>query len=149
MLRCLHLHNILADDGRNTYWLTRIVYIRAMCTIYFVGFLVAFNQNRALIGSHGLTPANLYMSRISEHFKNDRQSMYSYAPSLLWFVDWQNQIDFYLEAFAMVGMIISAIGVIKGASNMIFMTTLWMLYHSIVTVGQRWYGFGWESQVRV
>ena len=34
-----------------------------------------------------------------------------------------------------------------GAANMVLLTTLWMLYHSIVAIGQNWYGFGWESQV--
>ncbi|MCL4126298.1 UNVERIFIED_CONTAM: hypothetical protein GTU68_009979 [Idotea baltica] len=27
------------------------------------------------------------------------------------------------------------------------MFTIWVLYHSIVNVGQRWYSFGWESQL--
>ena len=30
---------------------------------------------------------------------------------------------------------------------MVMISTLWILYHSIVSVGQRWYGFGWESQI--
>ena len=27
------------------------------------------------------------------------------------------------------------------------MFILWLLYHSIVNVGQTWYSFGWESQL--
>ena len=46
--------NIVRNDdktGINSYWLTRIVYLRAMGTVYFVAFLVALHQNRALIGT--------------------------------------------------------------------------------------------------
>ena len=48
-----------ADDENlepGTYWLSRIVLLRALSGIYFVAFLVAFDQNCALIGQHGLTP---------------------------------------------------------------------------------------------
>ena len=30
--------------GENTYWLTRIVFVRMVCFLYFVAFLVAYNQ---------------------------------------------------------------------------------------------------------
>ena len=39
------------NSGKNSYWLTRIVYLRAIGTVYFVAFLVAIHQNRALIGT--------------------------------------------------------------------------------------------------
>ena len=41
------------NSGKNSYWLTRIVYLRAIGTVYFVAFLVAIHQNRALIGTKG------------------------------------------------------------------------------------------------
>jgi len=47
----------------------------------------------------------------------------------------------------MYGVLLSAFVVVKGAANMIIMATLWVLYHSISSVGQQWYGFGWESQI--
>ena len=39
------------NSGNKSYWLTRIVYLRAIGTVYFVAFLVAIHQNRALIGA--------------------------------------------------------------------------------------------------
>jgi hypothetical protein len=36
---------------------------------------------------------------------------------------------------------------ISGAANSVIMVSLWLLYHSIVNVGQTWYSFGWESQL--
>ena len=47
----------------NTYWLTRIVLLRFLAFVYFVAFLVALQQNKALIGHHGILPADQFMSR--------------------------------------------------------------------------------------
>ena len=41
----------------SSYHLTRIVFLRALAFVYFVAFLVAFRQNKALIGDNGITPA--------------------------------------------------------------------------------------------
>lgn len=30
--------------GENTYWLTRIIFVRMVCFLYLVAFLVAYNQ---------------------------------------------------------------------------------------------------------
>ena len=42
---------------------------------------------------------------------------------------------------------LSVVVFVQGAANMIVMLLLWLLYHSIVNVGQQWYSFGWESQL--
>ena len=57
-----------ASDGEtslqpNTYWFTRIVLLRFLAFIYFVAFLVALLQNKALIGHDGILPADRFMSR--------------------------------------------------------------------------------------
>ena len=44
-----------------TFWLTRIVFLRYLGFIYFVAFLVSYNQNKELLGSNGLTPAANYL----------------------------------------------------------------------------------------
>jgi len=36
--------NVTPILGENTYWLTRIVFVRMVCFLYFVAFLVAYNQ---------------------------------------------------------------------------------------------------------
>ncbi|KAG8433304.1 hypothetical protein GDO86_017549, partial [Hymenochirus boettgeri] len=56
-------------------------------------------------------------------------------------------MDTHLDSIALVGLTISAFILVTGCANMILMVTLWILYHSIVAVGQIWYSFGWESQV--
>ena len=49
------------DLSLKSYWLTRIVFLRYLGFIYFIAFLISFNQNKELIGSHGLTPASNFL----------------------------------------------------------------------------------------
>jgi len=131
---------------KNNYYLTRIVYLRCLSIVTFTAFAVAYNQNRGLIGSRGLTPANEHMTAVKNHFRSDEYGKWSYAPTIFWFLNYENEIDILLDSAALMGMVLSALIIIKGSANMIMMSTIWILYHSIVSVGQRWYSFGWESQ---
>ena len=51
----------VGDLSPESYWLTRIVFLRYLGFIYFIAFLISFNQNKELIGSHGLTPASNFL----------------------------------------------------------------------------------------
>ncbi|XP_012678682.1 lipase maturation factor 1 [Clupea harengus] len=130
-----------------TYWLTRIVLLRAITFIYFVAFSVALHQNKQLIGERGLMPCKDYLRSVKRYVggKIDMAAL-AYTPSLLWFLDWES-MDANLDGIALVGLALSAFVLITGRANMIIMTLLWILYHSIVSVGQLWYSFGWESQL--
>ncbi|KAL9957161.1 hypothetical protein ACROYT_G038765 [Oculina patagonica] len=129
-----------------TYWLTRIVFLRSLGFIYFVAFAVALNQNKQLLGKNGLLPTDLYLKRIEDHFDGAGWRKILHVPTLLLFTD-KNRIDEHLDILAYAGMLFSGIVVLCGCANMFIMALLWVLYHSIVNVGQRWYSFGWESQL--
>ena len=60
------------------------------------------------------------------------------APTLLWWVPLEN-MDFALDVIAYTGMVLSGFLIVLGAGNAIVLALLWMLYHSLVNVGQRWY----------
>ncbi|XP_065109567.1 lipase maturation factor 1 isoform X2 [Paramisgurnus dabryanus] len=130
-----------------TYWLTRIVLLRAIAFIYFVAFTVAYKQNKQLIGEKGLMPCKDYLRSVKRYVggKIDFKAL-AYTPSILWFMDW-NDMDANLDGIALAGMAISGFVLLMGRANMILMGLLWILYHSIVNVGQLWYSFGWESQL--
>ena len=51
----------LGDMSQESFWLTRIVFLRYLGFIYFIAFLISFNQNKELLGSHGLTPASNFL----------------------------------------------------------------------------------------
>ncbi|XP_026206704.1 lipase maturation factor 1 [Anabas testudineus] len=130
-----------------TYWLTRIVLLRAVAFIYFVGFAVAYNQNKQLIGEHGLMPCKSYLNSVKRYVGGKiGLAALAYTPSILWFLDWSD-MDANLDGVALVGMALSGFVLVTGMANMVIMVTLWVLYHSLVNVGQLWYSFGWESQL--
>ncbi|XP_014667635.1 PREDICTED: lipase maturation factor 1-like [Priapulus caudatus] len=112
-----------------------------------VAFIIAYSQNTALIGNDGLLPANTYLQTLKASAKSDPMKMFTSAPTLLWFMDWESDIDRCLEYISLAGIVLASVVTLTGAANMVVMVALWMLYHSIVNVGQRWYSFGWESQL--
>ncbi|XP_067286055.1 lipase maturation factor 1 [Pseudorasbora parva] len=130
-----------------TYWLTRIALLRAIAFIYFVAFTVAYNQNKQLIGEKGLMPSRDYLRSVKRYVGGKvGTAALAYTPSVLWLMDWRD-MDANLDAIALAGMALSGLVLIMGSANMIIMGILWILYHSIVNVGQLWYSFGWESQL--
>ncbi|XP_048189018.1 lipase maturation factor 1 [Perognathus longimembris pacificus] len=130
-----------------TFWLTRVVLLRALAFVYCVAFLVAFQQNKALIGDRGLLPCKLYLKSVQQYFQGQASwDAWSYAPTIFWLLDWSN-MNFNLDLFALLGLGISAFILVTGCANMILMAVLWVLYLSLVNVGQVWYSFGWESQL--
>lgn len=145
-----------------TYFLTRIVLLRFLAFIYGVAFLIAYHQNIHLIGKNGLKPANQYMKKIFTSFKERSDTMFTNplinslgdnfklflnCPTFFWFFDWTMHIDELLNYTSILGLLLSGFIFITGAANSVLMFTLWILYHSLVNIGQTWYSFGWESQL--
>ena len=67
---------------------------------------------------------------------------YAEVPSLFWI----DHSDAALRAVAWSGFALSCV-VAAGYANALLMAALWVLYSSIVHVGQEWYGYGWEIQL--
>ena len=63
-------------------------------------------------------------------------------PTLLWWCDYENRADWLLDVLALFGLTVSGGVLLMGSANMFIMALLWVLYHSVVNVGQRWYSFG-------
>lgn len=130
------------ESLKEKYWLTRVLFLRCLAFMYAVAFLVALNQNESLIGENGLTPALTYVAQRPVD-ATDMQMILRY-PTLFWIIPPTTKA---LQQFAGTGLIISVFMLILGAANVPLLFTLWSLYFSIVSVGQRWYSFGWESQL--
>ncbi|KAL8174849.1 UNVERIFIED_CONTAM: Lipase maturation factor 1 [Gekko kuhli] len=104
----------------------------------FVAFLVAYHQNKPLIGEKGLLPAKLFLENIKRYFKGKAPlEALSHAPTLIWFLDWSS-MDSILDGFALAGLAIAAFVLVTGCANMVLMTALWALYLSLINVGQIW-----------
>lgn len=105
--------------------------------ILVVAFLVALMQNNALLGNEGLLPASVYLKRIETHFANLRYERFLHCPTILWLVQYKD-MDWWLDALAYAGVVLSSVVFVFGAANIFIMLSLWILYHSITNVGQVW-----------
>jgi hypothetical protein len=118
------------------YEIARQVVQRGVAALAFVAFLSTLNQFRPLLGEHGLLPVPELLRRASR----------LRGPSLF---RW-GYTDRRLIAIAVAGLVLAA-SVVAGLPQlgppwvpMLVFLTLWILYLSIVNVGQTFYGFGWE-----
>jgi hypothetical protein len=120
-----------------TYWFTRFWFQRSLGLIYFLGFLIAANQFRALCGENGILPARLFLNRVS----------FWDAPSLFW-LDHSDRAFFFAACLGIVLAVLALSGLSDAFGHMtsvIVWASMWALYLSFVNIGQTFYGFGWES----
>ncbi|WP_370499900.1 lipase maturation factor family protein [Mycolicibacterium sp. jd] len=119
------------------YWLAREVLQRGVAAIYLIAFVAAARQFRALIGEHGMLPVPRFVAQVP----------FRVAPSVFHL----HYSDRFFSAVCWSGAVL-ATAVAAGGDDLVPLwaatlawLALWVLYLSIVNVGQRWYGFGWES----
>ncbi|OCB43330.1 hypothetical protein A5677_06680 [Mycobacterium malmoense] len=119
------------------YWLGREVLERGAAVVYLLAFVAAATQFRALIGEHGMQPIPRFLA--GQSFRR--------TPSLFHL----HYSDRLFSAVSWFGAALAA-AIVAGAADavplwaaMLMWLALWVLYLSIVNVGQTWYAFGWES----
>ncbi|WP_189914109.1 lipase maturation factor family protein [Kitasatospora xanthocidica] len=119
------------------YWLSRLLVQRLLAALYLIGFLNAAAQFRALIGEDGMLPVPRFTARVP----------FRQAPGLF-------HLHFSDRFFATVALGGAALAAAVTAglgdavplwASILLWAVLWVLYLSIVNVGQTWYSFGWES----
>jgi hypothetical protein len=119
------------------YWLSRLVFQRALAGVYLVAFLTAALQFRALLGERGMLPIPRFVARVG----------FRQAPSLFQL----RYSDRFFAGCCWTGCAVSA-ALVAGVDSrlplwagMLLWLVPWALYLSVVNVGQTWYAFGWES----
>ncbi|HEY4222666.1 MAG TPA: lipase maturation factor family protein [Myxococcota bacterium] len=120
-------------------WLVRLVFLHGLALIYLVAFVSTLRQFPALLGERGLTPVARFVARVS----------FVDAPSLFHL----SARDSVARAAAWTGVVLSLL-LVAGVADVgpawwaaLPWLALWALYLSFVNVGQRFYGFGWESML--
>ena len=126
---------------KSSFQLSSIVFLRGLGFVYFVAFLCLYNDLIALLGSNGLLPAHLYIDQLHSHY-GDVSTAFWETPSLFHF----GISDSILQYSALLGLILS-VALMLGYANVPIVFVLWVLYFSFVSIGQRWYAFGWEFQL--
>jgi hypothetical protein len=121
------------------FWLTRLCFQRGLGCIYLIAFLIAANQFIALLGERGLQPVRRFL----------RQVPLRRAPSLFWI----NCSDRFITAAIWSGIALSIFAVTGWSESLGLVVSmsswalLWVIYLSLVNVGQTFYGFGWETML--
>ncbi len=122
-------------DARD-YEFARQVLQRGTAALYLVAFLSTLNQFPALLGERGLLPVPAFLGR-ARRLARPTLFRWRYSDGLLRMVCW-------------VGMAVAAL-LVWGLPQagppwlpLLAFLALWLLYMSIVNVGQTFYGFGWE-----
>jgi hypothetical protein len=120
-------------------WITRLVMQRGMAAVYFVAFLAVIKQFKPLLGESGLLPAPDFLARTSWRTAPSI-FRWRYSDRLLDLVGWTGVV---VSVLAMLGVTeIGPVWVSVGAWLL-----LYVLYLSVVNVGQNFFGFGWESML--
>jgi Uncharacterized protein conserved in bacteria len=105
--------------------------------IYAVAFLSLAVQIKGLIGSNGILPAGRYLAQISESFGPSR---YWNFPAVFWLT---GSSDLALISVCAAGVALSAL-VIAGALQRIALVGCYVLYLSLIAVGQDFLSFQWD-----
>src|SRR3989442_3669566 len=133
MFRCLGMH--FATD----FWLTRLCFQRGLGCIHLTAFLIAANQFIPMLGERGLQPVRHFLRHVPLHK----------APSLFWI----NCSDRFITAAIWCGIALSIFAVTGWSESLGLVVSmsawalLWVIYLSLVNVGQTFYGFGWETML--
>jgi hypothetical protein len=120
-------------------WLTRLVLQRGMAAIYCVAFLTAVLQFKPLLGENGLLPVPAYL----------RHSSFRESPSIFF---WRYS-DRLAMAAGWTGVVVALCALVglTEAGPVWLSIAAWLgmygLYLSFVNVGQKFFGFGWESML--
>src|SRR5437667_3014290 len=136
---CAKLHRCSGMHFATEFWLTRLCFQRALGLIYLIAFLNAANQFIPLLGERGLQPVRRFMRHIP----------FRRAPSLFYI----HCSDRFIMAAIWYGIALSIFAVSGWSESfglivsMLTWALLWVIYLSLVNVGQTFYGFGWETML--
>jgi hypothetical protein len=119
------------------WWWGRLVLERGVAAVYLIAFVCAARQFRALLGERGMLPVPEYL----------RHRSFRSSPSVFHL----HYSDRFFATISWAGAAVSA-AMVAGLADVVpiwgailLWLLLWVLYLSIVNVGQIWYSFGWES----
>lgn len=128
------------NDG-SSFVLVRTLVLRLLGLVYFVAFVSAMRQAPALIGDHGLMPARLWLADVTS-MTGSTLAAFVRLPSLFWL----STSDAMLVGTCAVGALLAA-SVMAGVTNAGVMLALWIIQLSLHSIGQVFWGYGWEIQL--
>jgi hypothetical protein len=124
----------LDQTSSNTYFYTRILFIRLLGLVYTFSFLAAYHQAPVLIGYQGLYPSSIHMKRMKE-----RYGVWQ-SPSIFYFLPAMDTSDISLRTVCALGTGLGMFLLFTGRYNSIILFILWCFHTSLHNIGQLFYG---------
>lgn len=115
-------------------WHVNALFLRALGAVYFIAFASLAVQVQGLYGSQGILPISDLMGRQTLSVEN-----IWFLPTLFWF----NTSDTLIQLVPILGALFALL-LILGIHARIFLIFLFILYLSLVSVGQDFLSFQWD-----
>jgi lipase maturation factor 1 len=120
-----------------SYTLAVSLFLRLLGCIYFFAIGSFIFQIKGLIGRNGILPATDYLKAIHQHYG---YRGYFHVPSVFWI----NSSNAALLVLTFIGTALS-VCLVAGIYVPLTIFLLYVIYLSIVSVGQEFLSFGWEG----
>jgi len=118
------------------YQITISLFPRLMGGIYFIVFWSFIFQMKGLLSTEGILPITRYMDLIYQRYGKESYGMF---PSIFWI----NSSDLTLYGSVAAGLLFSVL-LMMGIYPPLMLLLLYLLYLSIVNMGQTFLSFGWD-----
>src|SRR5208282_2049579 len=122
---------------RPSFSLASWLFLRLLGVVYFFAFLSLATQILGLVGQNGILPANDVLALVASRVGSAR---YWYFPTLAWV----NSSDTALQVMS-AGGVIGSLLLIFDIAPVLVLSLIWILYLSLVTVGQDFLAFQWDN----
>lgn len=121
---------------RATYEIAVRWFLRSLGAIYLIAFLSFEAQIAGLIGARGILPAAHFLDAVRENYGG-------LAALRLPTIFWLGSSDLFLKLTCIAGAI-SALAIILGFARRAALGVAFVLYLSLVSVGQTFFSFQWD-----
>ncbi|UQN29527.1 lipase maturation factor family protein [Brachybacterium kimchii] len=141
----MDLHAWLSLLDAREYTIAREVIMRGVALVFVIAFASTWRQFPALLGERGLLPAPRYLARLEQRGIRGGPTLFRFSRT--------PYSDRLLRIMCAIGMLLGAACVLglpqlgPAWTTIPVFLVMWGLYLSIHSVGQVFYGFGWESML--
>jgi lipase maturation factor 1 len=114
----------------------RFYFFKGLSVVYFISFLSLLSQADGLFSSNGIIPISSYITYLKEVLGDD---CYLKVPTIFYVFSG----DIFIKLCISLGLLFSML-LFFGRSTLLCLTSLLILYISIVNVGQSFLSFQWD-----
>ncbi len=126
------------DPRPDSYFCSRKLFFKSLALIYISAFASLWPQIPGLFGERGILPVGHYLQAVSAYFSGSAQRFYA-VPSLAWL----NPSAVFLQGICVAGVFFALL-ILAGRAVRLSSFALWLLYLSLVVVGQDFLSFQWD-----